>query len=193
MVNTTRDAARAAIIRSLFSARDLFFRPDGGLEEVGDAYLSIGSRMTTRQAAAFLGLPTADALTLPVRTGHPFLYQTTEGWERETEADTVLTSDVLYACLRQLPRDQLRAVLRTHRVTVRVTPPRPRSEWAQRGPTRVEERVEVVLHGSLVLRPAQPQVCHDEGNIVTMIQHDLYHAGEINHLRSLHQGNDQWE
>jgi hypothetical protein len=28
---------------------------------------------------------------------------------------------------------------------------------------------------------------------VTMIQHDLYHAGEINHLRSLHQGNDQWE
>jgi uncharacterized damage-inducible protein DinB len=29
--------------------------------------------------------------------------------------------------------------------------------------------------------------------VVTMIQHDLYHAGEINHLRSLHQGNDQWE
>jgi len=26
-----------------------------------------------------------------------------------------------------------------------------------------------------------------------MIQHDLYHAGEINHLRSLHQGTDQWE
>jgi hypothetical protein len=29
--------------------------------------------------------------------------------------------------------------------------------------------------------------------VVTMIQHDLYHAGEINHLRALHQGNDQWE
>jgi uncharacterized damage-inducible protein DinB len=29
--------------------------------------------------------------------------------------------------------------------------------------------------------------------VVTMIQHDLYHAGEINHLRSLHQGADQWE
>lgn len=29
--------------------------------------------------------------------------------------------------------------------------------------------------------------------VVTMIQHDLYHAGEINHLRSLHQGTDQWE
>lgn len=29
--------------------------------------------------------------------------------------------------------------------------------------------------------------------VVTMIQHDLYHAGEINHLRALHQGNDEWE
>ena len=29
--------------------------------------------------------------------------------------------------------------------------------------------------------------------VVTMIQHDLYHAGEINHIRALHQGNDEWE
>jgi hypothetical protein len=29
--------------------------------------------------------------------------------------------------------------------------------------------------------------------IATLIQHDLYHAGEINHLRSLRQGTDQWE
>lgn len=28
---------------------------------------------------------------------------------------------------------------------------------------------------------------------LTMIQHDIDHAGEINHLRSLHQANDQWE
>jgi hypothetical protein len=28
--------------------------------------------------------------------------------------------------------------------------------------------------------------------IAVMIQHDLYHAGEINHLRSLHQHNDRW-
>lgn len=27
--------------------------------------------------------------------------------------------------------------------------------------------------------------------IVNMIQHDLYHAGEINHLRALHQRNDE--
>lgn len=25
-----------------------------------------------------------------------------------------------------------------------------------------------------------------------MIQHDLYHVGEINHLRSLRQGTDRW-
>ena len=28
--------------------------------------------------------------------------------------------------------------------------------------------------------------------IMTMIQHDLYHAGEINHIRSLHQKSDHW-
>jgi hypothetical protein len=25
-----------------------------------------------------------------------------------------------------------------------------------------------------------------------MIEHDIYHAGEINHLRSLHHGDDRW-
>jgi uncharacterized damage-inducible protein DinB len=29
--------------------------------------------------------------------------------------------------------------------------------------------------------------------VVIMIQHDLYHAGEINHLRSLYRGDDRWE
>jgi uncharacterized damage-inducible protein DinB len=29
--------------------------------------------------------------------------------------------------------------------------------------------------------------------IAIMIQHDLYHAGEINHLRSLYRGDDRWE
>lgn len=29
--------------------------------------------------------------------------------------------------------------------------------------------------------------------IQIMIGHDYYHAGEINHLRSLLQGNDRWE
>jgi hypothetical protein len=26
-----------------------------------------------------------------------------------------------------------------------------------------------------------------------MLEHDVYHAGEINHLRAVLQGNDQWE
>jgi hypothetical protein len=29
--------------------------------------------------------------------------------------------------------------------------------------------------------------------ISVMIEHDLYHAGEINHIRALRQGNDRWE
>lgn len=29
--------------------------------------------------------------------------------------------------------------------------------------------------------------------VAVMIQHDLYHAGEINHLRSLYAGDDRWE
>ena len=29
--------------------------------------------------------------------------------------------------------------------------------------------------------------------VAVMIQHDLYHAGEINHLRSLYRGDDRWE
>lgn len=29
--------------------------------------------------------------------------------------------------------------------------------------------------------------------ITIMIQHDLYHAGEINHLRAMQQGTDAWE
>jgi len=28
--------------------------------------------------------------------------------------------------------------------------------------------------------------------ITTLIEHDIYHAGEINHLRSLHDGDDRW-
>ena len=29
--------------------------------------------------------------------------------------------------------------------------------------------------------------------VAVTIQHDLYHAGEINHLRSLYRGDDRWE
>jgi hypothetical protein len=30
------------------------------------------------------------------------------------------------------------------------------------------------------------------GIVLTMIEHDLYHSGEINHIRSLLQGEDRW-
>lgn len=29
-------------------------------------------------------------------------------------------------------------------------------------------------------------------SIEVMIQHEVYHAGEINHIRALHHGNDEW-
>jgi hypothetical protein len=29
--------------------------------------------------------------------------------------------------------------------------------------------------------------------VMVMIQHDLYHASEINHLGSLYRGDDRWE
>ena len=40
--------------------------------------------------------------------------------------------------------------------------------------------------GQQVLRGVQPL----QETIEVMIEHDLYHAGEINHIRDLHQGND---
>jgi hypothetical protein len=30
------------------------------------------------------------------------------------------------------------------------------------------------------------------GIVLTMIEHDLYHSGEVNHIRSLLQGEDRW-
>jgi hypothetical protein len=184
---------RAAILRSLFTTRDLLFTPDGGPEEIaGTARTTIDPRMTNTQAAAFLAVPEGSDLGLPVQAGEPFSYQTDTGeWVRDVMAHTVLTADVVYARLTALSRDRLRTVLRSHGVKVLVKPPRPRTEWATPGMTSTAERAVIVLHNSLVLRPAQ--VGSDGKNVVSMIQRDLYHAGEINHLRSLHQGADQWE
>lgn len=148
--------ARATILRSLFTTRDLMFTPTGGLEEIGDGYLSIGYRMTTAQAAVYLDKPEGSDLGVPIQAGAPFTYETDDGTRvADVMADTVLTADVLYARLRQLPRERLRELLRAHDVKVRVKPPRPRTEWAEYGPTPATERVEIILHDSLVLRPSQ--------------------------------------
>jgi len=148
---------RAAILRSLFTTRDLLFTPDGGLEEIaGTARTTIGPRMTNTQAAAFLAVPEGSDLGLPVQAGEPFSYQTDTGeWVRDVMAHTVLTADVVYARLTARSRDRLRTVLRSHGVKVLVKPPRPRTEWATQGMTSTAERAVIVLHNSLVLRPAQ--------------------------------------
>jgi hypothetical protein len=190
--HATREV-RTAILRSLFTTRDLLFTPDGGLEETtGSERLTVGPRMTTTQAAAFLDEPEGSNLGMPVQAGEPYSYQTDSGeLVSDVMADTVLTADVLYARLTALSREHLRTVLRTHGVKVLVKAPQSRAEWLAHGTTPATDRMEIVLHNSLVLRPAQ--VGSDGENVVSMIQHDLYHAGEINHLRSLHQGTDEWE
>jgi Recombinase zinc beta ribbon domain len=146
--------ARATILRSLFTTRDLLFTLDGRLEEIaGTEQLSIGPRMPIWQAAAFLRAD-EDNLGVPVREGEPYYYQIDGGsFVADREADTVLTADVVFARLKQLPRDRVRALLRRHSVQVRVKPSRPRSEFVKYGPTPAEERVELVLYQSLVLRP----------------------------------------
>jgi hypothetical protein len=68
--------------------------------------------------------------------------------------------------------------------------------WLREGHARLRESI-AVLDDAELLRPRLTN--YDELKetrwiiTVTMIQHDLYHAGEINHLRALHQQNDHWD
>jgi hypothetical protein len=49
-------------------------------------------------------------------------------------------------------------------------------------------------HELLALRPANWGRSHETRWLLNVIiQHDLYHSGEINHIRALRQGNDRWE
>jgi hypothetical protein len=66
--------------------------------------------------------------------------------------------------------------------------------WLRQGHTRLREHIAALDDGEL----ARPRRTHWGDRIATrtivgvLIQHDLYHAGEINHLRALYEGNDQW-
>jgi hypothetical protein len=66
--------------------------------------------------------------------------------------------------------------------------------WLQEGHERLRQSI-ATLDDAELLRPRQTNWGAPEETrwiIATMIQHDLYHAGEINHIRSLKQGNDRW-
>lgn len=69
--------------------------------------------------------------------------------------------------------------------------------WLRLGHERLRGGVAALADDAELLRPRRTNWGELRETrwiiVVTMIQQDLYHAGEINHLRSLHQSNDAWE
>jgi uncharacterized damage-inducible protein DinB len=66
------------------------------------------------------------------------------------------------------------------------------TSWLQEGQQRLRQSI-AVLDDAELLRPrltAWGKLKETRWIIAVMIQHDLYHAGEINHIRALHQQND---
>ena len=74
----------------------------------------------------------------------------------------------------------------------------PREEvvrWLKAGQQRFREHVEGLADDSelTVMRPGIWNNEHETRWLITqVIQHDLYHAGELNHIRALRHRNDQW-
>lgn len=64
--------------------------------------------------------------------------------------------------------------------------------WLQEGQQRLRQSI-ATLDDTELLRPRMTnwgELKETRWIIAVMIEHDLYHAGEINHLRALHQQND---
>ncbi len=67
-------------------------------------------------------------------------------------------------------------------------------EWMREGHRRLRQHV-VALDDDELLRLRRTNwgdMRQTRWIIAVMIEHDLYHAGEINHIRALRQGNDRW-
>jgi uncharacterized damage-inducible protein DinB len=67
-------------------------------------------------------------------------------------------------------------------------------EWLQQGQATLRASVAALEDADLLTqRPVHMGGTLETRNIISiMIEHDLYHAGEINHLRALMQGTDYW-
>jgi uncharacterized damage-inducible protein DinB len=66
--------------------------------------------------------------------------------------------------------------------------------WLREGHARLRQSIAVLNDAELLRERATNwgELKETRWIVATMIQHDLYHAGEINHIRSLKQGNDRW-
>ncbi len=66
--------------------------------------------------------------------------------------------------------------------------------WAKEGHARFRAGVAALDDSELTgLRKAHwGEMAETRWLIAVIIEHDTYHAGEINHLRALRQGNDRW-
>jgi hypothetical protein len=67
-------------------------------------------------------------------------------------------------------------------------------EWLHEGHRRLREHVATLDDSDLPVlrRPPEGEMRETRWIIANLIRHDGYHAGEINHIRALMQGNDNW-
>jgi hypothetical protein len=79
-----------------------------------------------------------------------------------------------------------------------VKPDTPRGEvleWLRAGQRVLRSSVAALESDEELLKPRRANWGEEYETrwlISVMIEHDLYHAGEINHIRALRQGNDRW-
>ena len=67
--------------------------------------------------------------------------------------------------------------------------------WLKEGQRVLKESVQALMDDEELLRPRKAnwgQEYETRWLINVMIQHDVYHAGEINHIRALRQKSDRW-
>jgi uncharacterized damage-inducible protein DinB len=68
------------------------------------------------------------------------------------------------------------------------------SDWLREGHARLRGAIAALADDAELTRPRghhSRQGVTTQWIILVMLQHDLYHAGEINHLRALKQGDDE--
>ena len=68
-------------------------------------------------------------------------------------------------------------------------------EWLREGQRRWRGKIADLNDDDQLLRPRRANWGREYETrwlVNVLIQHDLYHAGEINHIRALRHGNDRW-